>query len=80
MHNNGTSGYPELCVVLLRAANWNDNPATGFELLQQGRRDFFRGVPMAMEDDDILCVHAEGEDPERYDYICDVDEARAPFQ
>lgn len=40
---------------------------------------FFGQLPLAMVDDDILCVHAEAEDPERYAYIFEPAEALPTF-
>jgi len=48
--------------------------------LDSGAVDFFAGLPLEMEDEDILCVHSEAEDPERYDYIFDADEALPTFK
>jgi diadenosine tetraphosphatase ApaH/serine/threonine PP2A family protein phosphatase len=41
---------------------------------------FFGQLPLVMVDDDILCVHAEAEDPGRYDYIFEPEDALPTFR
>ncbi|MEM7392073.1 MAG: metallophosphoesterase family protein, partial [Verrucomicrobiota bacterium] len=47
--------------------------------LNKFARDFFAEVPMIVQDDAFLCVHAEAAVPDRYDYIFEPHEAVESF-
>lgn len=68
---SGTSYFNEIARV---AIHW-----TG-QVLTAENREFLRNLPMKIVDEEILIVHASPKDPEAWDYILTLGDARLNFQ